>query len=643
MKKRLFTLLSFILCLTFFLSGCNLFVENSIIKNNQIAVSAGEITLTREELVKGYNNYYSTFYNNNNKNADAAMQDLIEYLIAKKLYINDARKIFGNNFSEEENNYLWYSVYTALINNIKSFEEKIRKELKIENNEEEELEQESQFVYTPYDKKAIYNKETGKISIIKSVLVETTNEETGEKIYKYVPIEERDLYQIEDIFNSEYIKNLINKNKLFEGQNDLTVEQELDKNISKEAIRRYMVQLKKNEEGKNLSIDIESIFEREIERIYKIVEENLLINKLYKHKVSQINISEEDVLNVYLEKVKECYERYLLDKDAFVKELTTRITSNSKSIKDIFYVPKNENENYFYVNHIVIKLSEKQIQQINEAKQTGKGMGWENGGKEYYEDRFAEIVDMSKIKLDERDENGYIILKSTDEGAISLADMFSKLEADLAEIDAEYEVTNKIVNHLTDENYYAYINARADKFNEYIYKYSDDTGTLQIQNTYYNKLENWYTYALGTNKTDASFMEQFVSLARNLHFPENENGFVTDFDITLMEKWETDSTTGIETLTGSLGYSIIMYCGEVNNLFESFNEEDFSINSLPNNALQVMDYHRLGLTMNKTLFDLIFEECYNKIYDNIIAQYEDSILNDSDIIKNTKVYSDLIR
>ncbi|MDD4110650.1 MAG: hypothetical protein PHS54_03755 [Clostridia bacterium] len=531
MKRRLFGLFSLILCVCFCFSGCNLFVQNNIGKSEQIAAETGEIILTREELLKGYNTYYSSFYSNNDENADEAMSDLIEYLISKKIYINDAMDLLDNeeiDITDAENNYLWYSVYSALINNIETFEEKIRLELEIIDENEENLDQESQFVYTPYDKIAevIYNEETEKyeISIIKKVLVEKTNEETGKKEYEYVTEEESLQYNIVEVFDEEYIIDLINEEKLFEGQTNLTAEQEIDKTISKEAIRRYVRQLKDNEEGKLLSIDDESVYGREIDRIYNIVYENFLINKLYLYKVSEINVEEDDILEKYLEKVKTSYERYLLDPDAFTEELTKTVGSAKQyagymeevnCIEDIYYVPENEDENYFYLTHIVITLSETQVQQINELKQYCEANGL---GESYYQTEFDKIVDQTKIKLDERDENGYIIVKSTDEEAISVSQMLQNLEDDLTEIDEKYDAEVNSTANLTDAERVAYFNERADKFNEYIYKYSDDTGTLQIQKTIMGDKnnENWYTYALGTGETDASFVENFVEEARNL-------------------------------------------------------------------------------------------------------------------------------
>ncbi len=659
MKKGLFTLLSLILCFSLVLSGCTLFYVSPADKNNQIALETNDIIITREEFLKGYNSYYETFYNNNSNDSEKALEDLIEYLVSKKLYIKEAENLIERGeiyLTRTEENYIWYGVYTALVNNIETFEEEVKKELKIEEDEDDELEKEENFIYTPYDKiaRVVLNEETGKyeVQIIKTTLLEKIN--NGEISYKYVPIEEaEDPIQI---FNKEYIKNLINSEKLYEGKSGLTEEELLNKDISKESIRRYIKTLKENEEGKNLSTDDESVYNREIDRIYKIVYENLLINKLYTYKVSSIDISEEDVLNRYLENVKASYERYSLNLDTFSKELTSAVgstkyysaysSSESNCIEDVFYVPVSDDEEaeeYFYITHIMISLSEEKVQLINELKQKSETEGWT---EEQYQTAFDAIVDKESIKLDERDENGYVVVKSTDENAISVQDMIDNLTADLQEIDNEYDpldgTEDGVVNlsPLSSFNhYYSYIHARAEVFRTYIYKYSDDSGSVQIQKTIVSGKtnENWYTYALGTDETDASFVEKFVDTARDLY----EEGIITDTAETFMESWKTSNN--VDTLqTGSTGWSVLMYCGQVKNLFESFDEQDFSLEGLPADALLKMDYQRLGLTMNKTLFDLIFEQCYDEAYDRITKVYEDEILKNVQIIKHSNVYRDII-
>ena len=126
-KRKIFTILAMILCVCFCFAGCNLFPENKVAKANQTVVSAGGVTITREEFIKGYNSYYSTFYNQYG-NSEKATDALIKYLVAKELYLEDANKMLENGeitLSNTEQNYLWNQTLEALITNIESFENHI--------------------------------------------------------------------------------------------------------------------------------------------------------------------------------------------------------------------------------------------------------------------------------------------------------------------------------------------------------------------------------------------------------------------------------------------------------------------------------------------------------------------------------------
>lgn len=78
----------------------------------------------------------------------------------------------------------------------------------------------------------------------------------------------------------------------------------------------------------------------------------MLINKLYEYKTKDIKVNEDEFLNLYLSKVKACYDRYYKDEKVFINELTKTIGNakmwgNSNCIENVFYVPKDLSENFF--------------------------------------------------------------------------------------------------------------------------------------------------------------------------------------------------------------------------------------------------------------------------------------------------------
>ena len=150
---------------------------------------------------------------------------------------------------------------------------------------------------------------------------------------------------------------------------------------------------------------------------------------------------------------------------------------------------------------------------------------------------------------------------------------------------------------------------------------------------------------MGDGETDNDFVENFVENARNLF----KNGEITGYTSFLMQNWQTED--GVEVLkTQSTAISTMMYCGQVNNLFECFDEGKFTIEDLFTEegsngkyySIYLMDQYRLGLTMNKTLFDLVFEEYYGAMYEEKIVIYEDEMLKDLDFTPNLDVIKDLI-
>lgn len=717
MKKRILTILAMILCVCFCFAGCGLFPENKNNKNNQIVIEAGNVTITREEFVKGYNSYYNTFYNQY-RDSEKALDALAKYLVSKELYLEDANKLLEEGkivLSNTEQNYLWQQTLEAMLKNIESFEEKVKDSLtdSSEENEEEEKTQESNFVYTPFDKQAeiVYNEQTKEyeIVVVKQVLI-VKEGENGEE-YEYVsPSEAKDYNDSNlEIKTIEYVYESISIKKLLTNKTSLTSEELEAKAVSFEALRRYVKQLEKNEEGKGLSTNKEEIFQREVERIYNILKDNLLINKLYEYQSSSITVSEEDVLKFYLEKVKASYDRYFKDTEVFIEELTKTVGSAnqlgsygtpSNCVEDVFYIPTELTEKFFYVTHIVVNLTEEQIQLINELKQKSEAQGYteeqyneelykiipnindeviskvinliiklenEEISNEKYEEELLKVIGEKLLMVDERDSEGYVTKEVK-----TIQEMIASLYKDLDEIYIKYygeanveKTLNGIVykpetnglitaeklgsnnQNVISELVQDYQNERADKFNEYIYKYSKDGGTIQIQKSYFGTTsENWYLYAMGDGETDNDFMESFVETSRELH----KTGEITAYKTFLMMNWQESS--GVETLKSqSTAYSTMMYCGEINNLFECFDKQKFELKDLLNEetasgkskfySLVKMDKLRLGLTMNKTLFDLIFEEYYEGMYNEAIKVYEDEKLKDVEIKINRNTISDI--
>lgn len=636
-KKRVLGILAIILCLCFLFAGCDLLKTDPVKDAEQTAITVNGVVITKEDVKTAYDNYFESYYQ---QYSDKAFDKMIEDLVLEKLILTKADDLIESGdivLSATEKNYLYDQTFKAVLTNLENFEEQAKKLLGLDvedddadEDDEDEPETNAQFVYTEYNPtaKVIYNETTKKyeIKIYVQHMIAKENED-GELEYEYVNEDEYASYteptELLSYSDFEYDK--------------LESEDDQEKIIAREAKRIYLARLLKNEEGKNLSTDEASVFQRELERIYEIVYKNFASTKLYQYATKDIHITEDELLNYYISKVLENYERYQEDPELFEKEVMTSVLSANQwgsygsagfSIADIFYVPEME-ESYFMVYHIIVKFEEDQVKRINDAH-----LAWKNGT--ISEEDYNKVVEDEKaaLRLNERDEEGTIIVKSTDENAKTFDKMLEELNAELATATTAEE--------------------KGDIFNKYLYKYSTDTGSLQIQYDYFGgQHTNWYGYVVGTDD-DGSYVEEFVEEARKLY--DNGAGQLGDIsDKFYMESWTTETLKDeagnavkdednkeikIDKLSYG-GFDVMMYAGAISNPFEAFDEEKFEVTDLGEDALKILTEKRLGLAGNKTLFDLLYEGIYSNIYNNLISDLKEDLKDDADVKYYENVYRDL--
>ncbi len=631
MKKRFFGVLAIILSVCFMFAGCGLLEADLNKEYDQTAIVVDGTIITKKDIKNAYDSYFSSYYSSYQ---DQAFDKMIEDLITERLLLNKAKALIASGeivLTPTEKNYIYDQTFKAILNNLESFETDAKKLLGLTtDSEEEEKDTDSQYVYTKYspNAKVEYNEATGKyeIKISLKYLVCKVNED-GENEYEYVDSVEYSTYtEPETLLDfSSFVYKKLNS------------EDTEEKVVAQEAYRLYIARLLKNESGKGLSTDEESVFERELSRIYEIIYKNFVTTKLYQHTAKDIKITEQELLNYYISKVVENYERYQEDKDLFAKEVMKTIReanlygsygSKSFSIGDIYYVPDID-ETYFMVYHIMVKFSDEQVERINEAYKA-----WKDGTTSEADYNKVLEEEKSKIRLNERDEEGTIVVKSTDENAKTFDQMLEELKADLAEATTAEE--------------------KGDIFNKYIYRYTTDAGSLQIQKDYFGgEHSNWYGYIVGTDNK-GSYLDEFVDQARNLY---NEGaGQLGDIsDKFYMESWttetlkdedgnsikdENDKDITVDKFSYG-GFDVMMYAGAISNPFESFDSKNFTVEALGENALKILSEKRLGLCGNKTLFDLTFEGIYSNVYNNKITELKKELNSHANVVKYEKVYSDL--
>ncbi|MBO4412640.1 MAG: SurA N-terminal domain-containing protein [Clostridia bacterium] len=666
MKKKFLTIIAFCLTICFLFAGCNLISTNKGKDLSRTAITVNGSVITKEDVTAAYNTYINSYYN---QYGEEAFDELIDDLISQKLVVLKAEELIASGeivLTNTEKNYMASEAFDALLSNLEKYEQTAKEILEIEEETTTEPETDAQFVYEEYEPYAnvVFNEETGKYEIKLAIKKLIAKDVDGKTEYEYVTENEYATYQepttVLTFADFEYEK--------------LNSEDAEEKAVAKQAKTLYLQSLLKNEEGKNLSTDEASVFEREYERIYQIIYKNFLSSKLYQHTIKNLNITEEEVLNLYLEKVVETHDRYEEDEKTFQTELIKsvqqanqlgRYGTPTKSIKDVLYVPENGRsteapttntqttaQTYFTVYHIFVKFSDEAIERLKEAYELGRA----DDNMTNFNQVLAE--EKANLRLNERDENGTIVVKaynedsSINENALTFAQMAAELNTELAGATTAAE--------------------KGDIFRKYLYKYTTDKGLLQIQYDYFgNEIadENWYGYVVGTAyaggswgqddetntyKFTSGYVDEFVAQARALY--NNGAGEIGDVSevfymesIPEVEQKDEDGNT-VKDDNGKAvkvkefnygGFDIMMFGGVVENTFENFNNNDFDVDNLPANALKVLSDKRLGITGNKTLFDLIYEEIYEEAYSNTIKELKEELKNSATIVKNESVYNEL--
>lgn len=341
MKKKLSFLLAFIFTFAITLSGCNLFALDSVKYANQKVASIDyedgtTITITKEELVRAYNNYGSQL---SSYSKEEAINYLLDYLFKKEIIlkeVDDNKNLFP--ITNADLNDVFETTLNSVLSGLSDFEDQVIEDWNLNTPSELNTETETEpTTFKEYEKKAYTTFENGNwvIKVFEDEdVVEDLNYTAGK--------------QIETIIAS--VNDKI-------GNND----------VLKEAYKRYIKSLKEYEKGQNLSTVENEIFQREVERIY----DNVLDNKklsIYSEKYSEHNgystITINQVFNYIQNNMLASYLEYSTNQNNFNDDMLS-------SRSDAWYIMNNE---YFYVTHILVKYTDEQTNAISELK-TAKEQG----------------------------------------------------------------------------------------------------------------------------------------------------------------------------------------------------------------------------------------------------------------------------
>ncbi|MDD3397272.1 MAG: hypothetical protein PHR96_01865 [Clostridia bacterium] len=490
MFKKIALLLAFILCLIVPLSGCSLFSLDNYTYLNQVVATINysnseSISITKKELIEAYNNYQSTL-EESGYTGQTAIDKLIQLLINKEVILKETERLIDEEeitVTNKNLNEIWNETYKALISNIAQFESEIIEAWKLPiPSELSEDETDENVYYQAYEKQAEVVKVTNPDSSVQWKIQSLDSEES---------VNEDLIYEVGEETSSLHtaVNNRMNGS-----------------NVLEEALKRYIKLLKDNENGLNLSIDDDSVFEREIERIYDNVKQNLyvsLYSDYFEVKNGYSIVSVNQVLDYLSAHMLASFTEYSVDYSAYESDILS-------ARENCWYVMDDD---YFYVSHILVSFTDEQKADLTELEELRSSGQITSGDYEIAKQRVADTT---------------VVQDYGENTSMNPNDLLNLLKTQLNGKDEA---------------------GKTQVLNEFIYKYSGDGGNK-------NQI---YEYVVGEN--NSQMVDEFNEAARALydngdgHFGDLSECVVTEYGVHIL--CYMSRVTNAFTIQDSSNFSLI--------------------------------------------------------------------------------------
>lgn len=586
MKRKIALMFMLILSFSFALTGCSLFETNYDKYYNTTVVTIeypnGEnIKINKKQLINAFNSYGASLVQNYGMSIEEALNRTITSLINQQILIKESKNQI--QLTNKDYNQVWQESYNSLMENLESFANEVREIWGIKLPEEKP-EEENKNVYKPYEKTAQLSYENGKwvIRVIKE-----KNEDENQPLkynatdYEGIIRELRDKVLEKTVFKSD------NQN--------LTEQEQIAKQNAKlyqEAYKKYLKVLTNNEKGMRLSTDEESIFLREVKRIYDNRMDSIRVSKMQEKIYFDTTLSDvtvEDVLEKYKGMLLESYTKYKVNPDSLSEDLLSNFGS----------VNYTDSDDFFFVSHILLKFDDTIKDKEGRTQ------------KQRYQD------------LESDREKGLISLEKYNKELSGIINEIKVIERDLTtgkEVESNYNNVEKLLADIKNALKNAYLisdeTERKQEINkiykEFLYRFNQDEGALNSE----------YLYVIGKN--DSKMVEPFTKAARELY--NNGNG----------------TYGSISNLVASEhGVHIIFYAGKVKDSFpiKVYNADHLS---LKNEDIKLLDETLLNPLNNKTLFDKIYSSITASESSANEVMYLNVLKKDLKITKHVSAYKDLL-
>ena len=565
MKKRFIGLL---LCFTLFsmsiLTGCSLFAQNTEMYYNTIVATLVKddqtIEITKQELLEMYMSYGSMYEQYYGYSTEEAYQMSLTLVENNKISIVEGEKIVQERggLTQKEKSYIWQETMDAVLENFDRYYQQIV--------EAEEGTESDDITFEGYQK-------TAKI-------------ENGQIVRENVPTKVIDEYEFDQNnahdYSSEADKQLIYTNLIGHvlGGDELY----------REAFEDYKQALISSEQGLNLSTDTPSLFEREIERLSNLMYETYM-STVYSEQFETYDeasyVTMSDILSLYSSKVRRDYVQYQIEDSS---EYDSTIQSNAAGV--YYYKNGEEDTKYFTVANILIMFNETQQEKYNQIYERFYGQSPDEG-------EIPEELVNSDVSYD----GSY----SRTDFENDLTALYNQLEPVVRQKEGQSNVYKEVESNLTQSELLQNIKTqlskesnltrKADLINQYIYMYNEDEGMFNA--------ESCYVVGVDANGEGvSSFVQSFEDAAIALY--NNGQGKFGDVSQNYVRS--------------NYGLHIIIYTGPAQNeniaKLLTTADENFTLSysqgdeNDPDSAIYTLYHTRVNPLVNKTYFDVLYDEIY---------------------------------
>lgn len=323
------------------------------------------------------------------------------------------------------------------------------------------------------------------------------------------------------------------------------------------AFLEYARALRLSEYGQNLSTDTPSLFDREIQRLYNLSYENYMITKYsYSNRNSSdvSSITTSDILNMYSSKVRADYTEYVIEGDSGYDE------DMQNSLNEMYYIRQDsEATKFFTVANVLFKFTDEQQEEYDAIV----ALSTDDGG-------------LTSDQINQRLDRLYAQITPVVRTYNENTDIYEEVENHSYTISYIYNIMSSALSSAKATGNVNYI---GDTINDFIYQYNEDTGMFNATNNYVIGIDS-------EGEVVSSFVDSFNEAAVALY--DNGNGQIGDISGFVRSEY---------------GIHVLIYTGACENLFDSINVSD-------KEALEKLYDTRVNILVDKTYFDVIYDEIY---------------------------------